>query len=88
MTQDEAIKYLTTAEWLRGYVDGLADKEKHSALIYRMILAADLLMAVWEENRPRDFSDVDRGEMLKELLPHIQKVFNMEHKKWEGEIPL
>lgn len=51
MTQDEAIKYMTTAEWLRGYVDGLADKEKHSALIHKMILAADLLMAVWEENK-------------------------------------
>jgi hypothetical protein len=50
MTRDELV-YYTTAEWLRGYADGLVDKELHSALIHKMSLAADLLMKVWEKER-------------------------------------
>jgi hypothetical protein len=49
MTPDEAIQYMTTANWLRGFADGLDDKQRHSALIHKLNLAADLLMKVWEE---------------------------------------
>jgi hypothetical protein len=40
---------MTTANWLRGFADGLDDKQRHSALIHKLNLAADLLMKVWEE---------------------------------------
>ena len=46
---NDKLAYYTTANWLRGYAEGLQDKERHSALIHKMLLAADLLMKVWEE---------------------------------------
>lgn len=54
---NEQLAYYTTAEWLRGYADGLTDKERHSALIHKMNLAADLLMKVWEKERGQEIKD-------------------------------
>jgi len=51
---NEQLAYYTTAEWLRGYADGLVDKERHSALIHKMNLAADLLMKVWENQQEQE----------------------------------
>ncbi len=46
---NDKLAYYTTAECLRGYAEGLQDKGRHAALIHKLLLAADLLMKVWEE---------------------------------------
>ena len=42
------VQCLTTASWLRGYADTLSERT-HSALIYRLNQAADLLAETWDE---------------------------------------
>ena len=50
MTIAEAMKYMTTAAWLKGYAQSL-DVKKHSSLVYKLNQASELLEAVWEDYR-------------------------------------
>mgnify|MGYP006274367951 CR=1 FL=1 len=51
MTPDQHLQCMTTASWLAGYVDGLGDRQRHSALIAHIDLAVNLLMIVWSESQ-------------------------------------
>ena len=46
MTLAEAMQYMTTASWLKGYAQSL-DEDRHSALIHRLNQASTLLEAIW-----------------------------------------
>lgn len=43
------IKYYTTAAWLRGYARSFDGSENSKAIVYRLMMAAELLDAVWDE---------------------------------------
>lgn len=51
MTPNQHLQCMTTASWLAGYVDGIEDKQRHSALVAHITRAAELLMLVWEESQ-------------------------------------
>ena len=48
MTLAEAMQYMTTAAWLKGYAQSL-DEDRHSALIHKLDQASTLLECVWIE---------------------------------------
>jgi hypothetical protein len=52
MIDVKKLQYLTMAERLRGYADGLEDEyaAKYETLIHTLNKAADLLEAVWDEH--------------------------------------
>jgi len=44
------LKYLTTANWLRGYAEGMEElSTDKNALVQRLLMASDLLLEVWNE---------------------------------------
>ena len=43
------LKYYTTAAWLRGYASSFADDENSKAIVYKLMLASELLDEVWDE---------------------------------------
>ena len=43
------LQYYTTAHRLRGYAEGLIDKDRHSALIFTLEKAASLLEHAWDD---------------------------------------
>ena len=43
------IKYYTTAAWLRGYARSFDDSENSKAIVFKIMLASELLDAVWDE---------------------------------------
>jgi hypothetical protein len=51
MTPNQHLQCMTTASWLVGYVDGLEDKQRHSALVAHITRAAELLLIVWSESQ-------------------------------------
>jgi len=56
MIDPNKLQYMTMAERLRGYAEGLDDgyAAKYETLIRTLNKAADLLQAVWDENNPPD----------------------------------
>jgi len=52
MRIDEALRYHNTAQWLLGYIETL-DPKRYSELIHRMKTAADLLDAIWEQEKEK-----------------------------------
>ena len=48
MTIAEAMQYMTTAAWLKGYAQSL-DVKIHSSLVHKLNQASELLEAVWED---------------------------------------
>ena len=46
MTIAEAMQYMTTAAWLKGYAQSL-DEDRHPSLIHKLNQASTLLEAVW-----------------------------------------
>ena len=49
MIDPKKLQCYTMAHRLRGYADGIVDKDRHSALIYTLKKAAALLEGVWDE---------------------------------------
>lgn len=49
MIDNKKLQYYTMAHRLRGYADGLVDKERHSALIHMLTKSAALLEEAWDE---------------------------------------
>jgi hypothetical protein len=54
----DKLQYMTMAEHLRGYAEGLLEgyqgEARHGTLARTLNKAADLLQAVWDENNPPD----------------------------------
>ena len=55
----EHLKYLTTANWLRGFAEGLTEGQGNNVqLITRLVMASDLLLAAWnEKTAPPKYTD-------------------------------
>ena len=43
------LKYYTTAAWLRGYASSFDDSENSKSIVYKLMLASELLDEVWDE---------------------------------------
>jgi hypothetical protein len=48
MIDASKLQYFTMAAWMRGYASSL-DEHLHSALIFKMNKAADMMDAVWSK---------------------------------------
>jgi hypothetical protein len=49
MIDSNKLQYYTMSHRLRGYADGVIDKDRHSALIYMLEKSASLLEHAWDE---------------------------------------
>ena len=49
MIDADKLQYFTMAARMRGYAEGLIDRDRHSSLIHMLNKAADLLERVWDE---------------------------------------
>ena len=45
----DKLKFYTTAAWLRGYASSFDDSENSKSIVYRLLMAAELLDEVWDE---------------------------------------
>ena len=43
------VKYYTAAAWLRGYASSFDDSENSKSIVHHLMLASQLLDAVWDE---------------------------------------
>lgn len=60
MTIAEAMQYMTTAAWLKGYAQSL-DEDRHPSLIHKLNQASTLLEAVWRDYEAM-WDTADKGE--------------------------
>jgi len=49
MIDAKKLQYYTMAHRLRGYAEGIVDKDRHDALIYMLTKAAAMLEEAWDE---------------------------------------
>jgi hypothetical protein len=49
MIDPKKLQCYTMAHRLRGFADGLVDKDRHSALFHMLRKSADMLEEVWDE---------------------------------------
>lgn len=50
----DKLKCYTTAAWLRGFANSFDDKENSKSIVYRLLMAAELLDEVWNEYARRE----------------------------------